>query len=134
MGSDKKEKKGGCLSGCLFLAGLTFAVIIIAACVIYFQGGKMANTMLEGVKGNISNLMTEDHTQQEVEQFTRVFSGFVDDLKAQGIKDGMLNNEQLIQRLYEIIEDKRINRAESSEWLKMYAEELDYGERTQKDQ
>lgn len=111
------KKKNGFLIGCGSIFAVIILVVLIAGVVIYAKKDSIVSYVLEQAKTGVQYLLTEDHTQEEADEFTLLFGRLVDEVKTRGFQQGVAEYEPVIRKLEEIIEDKRINRFESQEWV-----------------
>ncbi|MBU1863118.1 MAG: hypothetical protein KKH94_05610 [Candidatus Omnitrophica bacterium] len=119
MGKEQK-KRSGFLQGCLIIVGICVVSIIVIIIVIVSNRETIMTNLLDQTKVGMSALLTEDHTGQEQNQFLDVFERLVEDMKIEGLQQGVQKNKDIIVELQKIIEDKRINRAESAHWVEEY--------------
>jgi len=113
-------QKNGCLKGCLVVVAIFIVGVIILGLFLVFKGDDILQSVLTQTKEGVTFLLTEDHSENEKAEFGGVFSDFIDDMQREGFKQGVERNQEAISTLQQIIEDKRITRHESQQWVKAY--------------
>lgn len=118
----EKKKMHGCLLGLLVFLGLVVVAVLIIVGVIFFKGDDIVQDFLGQAKVGVSYLLTEDHTDEEKDTFAQAFSLVIDDVSALGLRDGLQKYRDAIIDFQAMIEDQRINRDESAQWLEKHAQ------------
>jgi hypothetical protein len=119
---EQKKKGKGCLIACFFSIGLFLVCATLIVLIFLFKGNDIKNRLLDKLTNTVGVLLTSDHTPQEKEEFQKAFADFMLELKAADLKKGVQTNSKLIFDLQDILQDEKITREESAQWIKEYRE------------
>jgi len=120
MAHSNTKKKKGCLVGCLVVAAIIVVGVILVTVFIFLRGDDIMNSVLMKTKDSITYLLTEDHSDDEKKAFEMIFSEFIDEMQQNGLQQGVQNNQEAIKELQTILEDQRVTRRESQDWVRIY--------------
>jgi len=109
--------------GCLTIAGIFVAIVIIVVLVFMFRGDAIMRQVFEQAKEGTAFMLTEDHTEQQKQQFMQVFAEFIDTVEAGGMKhmaERLNAHKAAVRDLQQMIADRRITVQESQAWIALY--------------
>ncbi len=114
---EEKEKKGGCLKGCLATLGIIFLILIIGAVAVYLYRDKIISRGTKYIEVGIMNQLPQGIDKKEVEE---VFAQ-----AREAIKEGRVDDKKLkavFQEYREAYQDRELSEKEAREIIKRFRE------------